>query len=101
MPRYVGPRAFRSPSHLHSAPTNVTDGNNPRLLNPANPAPPHHPPHALPGSTLRNANLLCAFANLVGFVFLLLAFTTSQTFAAFMGLFAVGQLIIFLLQVRR
>eukprot|EP00198_Chlamydomonas_reinhardtii_P001936 XP_001691272.1 predicted protein [Chlamydomonas reinhardtii] len=50
------------------------------------------------GSTLRNANLLCAFANLVGFVFLLLAFTTSQTFAAFMGLFAVGQLIIFLLQ---
>ncbi|GIL75350.1 hypothetical protein Vretimale_8027 [Volvox reticuliferus] len=50
------------------------------------------------GSTLRNANFLCAASNFVGFVFLLLAFITSRSFEAFMGLFAAGQLVIFLLQ---
>ncbi|EFJ49042.1 hypothetical protein VOLCADRAFT_59957 [Volvox carteri f. nagariensis] len=50
------------------------------------------------GSTLRNANLLCGVSTLAGCCFLLLAFTTSRTFAAFMGVFALGQLVIFLLQ---
>ncbi|GLC66203.1 hypothetical protein PLESTF_000396100 [Pleodorina starrii] len=50
------------------------------------------------GSTLRNANLLCAVSSLVGLVVLLLAFTTSRSFVAFMTLFAAGQLLIFLLQ---
>ncbi|GLI62008.1 hypothetical protein VaNZ11_004582, partial [Volvox africanus] len=50
------------------------------------------------GSTLRNATLLCAASNFMGFVFLLLAFITSRSFGAFMGIFAVGQLVIFLLQ---
>ncbi|KXZ51059.1 hypothetical protein GPECTOR_14g45 [Gonium pectorale] len=50
------------------------------------------------GSTLRNANLLCAGSNLVGLVLLLIAFNASRSFAAFMGMFAVGQLVIFLLQ---
>ncbi|GIL51235.1 hypothetical protein Vafri_7090, partial [Volvox africanus] len=50
------------------------------------------------GSTVRNATLLCAASNFLGFVFLLLAFITSRSFEAFMGLFAAGQLVIFLLQ---
>lgn len=50
------------------------------------------------GSTLRNANLLCALSNGAGFVFVILAFTASRSFGAFMALFAAGQLLIFLLQ---
>ncbi|KAG2496928.1 hypothetical protein HYH03_004934 [Edaphochlamys debaryana] len=50
------------------------------------------------GSTLRNANVLCAGSCLVGFFWLLLAFTASRSFGGFMGLFAVGQFTIFLLQ---
>ncbi len=60
----------------------------------------HCTPPTPAGSTLRNANLLCALSNVAGFVFVILAFTASRSFGAFMGLFAAGQLLIFLLQVR-
>mmetsp|Transcript_6270 Transcript_6270/g.13766 ORF Transcript_6270/g.13766 Transcript_6270/m.13766 type:complete len:518 (+) Transcript_6270:206-1759(+) len=52
----------------------------------------------LVGSTVRNANILCAVSSLLGCVICILAFSTTQSFAAFMVVFAFGQLAIFLLQ---
>ena len=63
------------------------------------PCPAARPTPPTAGSTLRNANALCAVSTLAGFVVLVLAFNASKSFGVFMGLFGVGQLIIFLLQV--
>lgn len=51
------------------------------------------------GSTLRMASVICGCACLLGLVALLPAFLSTTTFAGFMSAFAVGQLLIFLLQV--
>lgn len=73
--------------------------------------PPCHPPGVLGiiaggvaldalGSTLRNGNMLCAFGTLAGGTVCILAFTLTQTFSSFLTVFALGQLGIFVLQVR-
>jgi hypothetical protein len=51
------------------------------------------------GSSLRNANRLCAAACLVGCVFSVLAFSSTTSFPAFQAVFAAGQLSLFMLQV--
>ncbi len=51
------------------------------------------------GSSLRNANLICAGSCLLGFVLVIPAFSATRTFAQFMGVFALGQLSLFVLQV--
>jgi hypothetical protein len=50
------------------------------------------------GPTLRNASLLCATSCLVGLPLVLSAFLGARQFGAFMGLFAAGELALFLLQ---
>jgi hypothetical protein len=52
------------------------------------------------GNTMRAACIICAASSLAGLVVLLPAFLFTQTFAAFMALFAIGQMLVFLLQVR-
>lgn len=54
------------------------------------------------GATMRNANLLCALSNLLGCGALLVAFLAPRTsFYAFIALFALGELMIFGIQVLR
>ena len=50
------------------------------------------------GPTLRHASAICAASNVVGFVFVVLAFTVTRSFTAFMCLFALAQLALFTLQ---
>jgi hypothetical protein len=50
------------------------------------------------GSTLSNANLVCGVSNLVGLVFVLLSFLAAQSFTAFIILFALGELALFMMQ---
>eukprot|EP00798_Chlamydomonas_sp_ICE-L_P006590 gene6590-3244_t len=50
------------------------------------------------GSTLVNANIICATSCIVGCFFALIAFIFTQTFAQFMTFFALGQLAMFALQ---
>ncbi|KAF8066268.1 sphingolipid transporter spinster 2 [Scenedesmus sp. PABB004] len=50
------------------------------------------------GATLANANLLCGVSNLVGLGFVLSAFCLARNFAAFIALFAAGELALFTLQ---
>lgn len=50
------------------------------------------------GSTLSNANLVCGVSNLVGLVFVLVAFLAAQNFTVFIVLFALGELALFMLQ---
>jgi len=52
------------------------------------------------GTTLRNANLVCAVASLGGLAAVLVAFLAAKTFPVFLGLFAIGELLLFMLQVR-
>ena len=51
------------------------------------------------GSSIRNSCFLCALGSVVGFVLVVAAFLCTRSFAAFMAVFAMGQLAIFLLQV--
>lgn len=50
------------------------------------------------GSTLANANLVCGVSNLVGLVFVLLAFLLAKSFSVFMVLFALGEFALFMMQ---
>jgi hypothetical protein len=50
------------------------------------------------GPSLRNASLVCACSCLAGLPLVLAAFLLAQGFPAFMGLFAAGELSLFLLQ---
>lgn len=50
------------------------------------------------GPSLRNASLVCAASNILGLVFSLIAFTSTRSFTAFMCVFALAQLSLFLLQ---
>jgi hypothetical protein len=50
------------------------------------------------GSTLSNANLVCGVSNLVGLVFVLASFLAAQSFTAFIILFALGELALFMMQ---
>jgi hypothetical protein len=53
------------------------------------------------GATLRNANLVCAAANLGGLIFVLLSFLVARSFLVFTLLFALGELMLFCISVRR
>uniref|UniRef100_A0A383V931 Major facilitator superfamily (MFS) profile domain-containing protein n=1 Tax=Tetradesmus obliquus TaxID=3088 RepID=A0A383V931_TETOB len=50
------------------------------------------------GSTLSNANLVCGVSNLVGLVFVLASFLAAKSFTAFIVLFALGELALFMMQ---
>lgn len=50
------------------------------------------------GSTLRNANLICALAALGGWVMVQISFLAARSFTTFIVTFALGELLLFLLQ---
>lgn len=49
---------------------------------------------------MRNANIICAASNLGGLVLLLISFLVPRSLVAFVALFALGELMIFMIQVR-
>lgn len=49
------------------------------------------------GSSLRNANLVCAGSTAVGAVIMLLTFPLAHSFGAFMAAFALGELVLFMM----
>ena len=66
-------------------------------LRPANFLTPYF---LIPATPAQSACLICAVATLAGLCFLVPAFMATQSFTSFMACFAVGQFLVFLLQVR-
>ena len=52
------------------------------------------------GATLRNGNLICCGSCVFGLIFALITFNATHSFAAFLSLFAITELLLFCLQVR-
>jgi uncharacterized membrane protein YgcG len=50
------------------------------------------------GSTLRNANLICAISNWCGLVLVLAGFLAAKSFTVFMVVFAIGEFVLFFMQ---
>lgn len=53
------------------------------------------------GATLRNGNLICCGSCVFGLVFALITFNATHSFVAFLSLFAITELLLFCLQVRK